>query len=100
MYRHRRRRRCRAVATATAIATTTAIHLLDASTNATTCFDNLFSRCLFCRCVSADRETVTFEKEPMPLIPASGEESDEKQSFSSKNRFSSRNAFPSTISLR
>ncbi|XLT51429.1 hypothetical protein HN873_044033 [Arachis hypogaea] len=28
----------------------------------------------------------------MPSIPASGEESDEKQSFSSKNNFSSRNA--------
>ncbi|RYR69383.1 hypothetical protein Ahy_A03g015938 isoform A [Arachis hypogaea] len=32
------------------------------------------------------------EKEPMPSSPASGEESDEKQSFSSKNKFSSRNA--------
>ncbi|XP_072066862.1 uncharacterized protein [Arachis hypogaea] len=67
------RRRRRAVATAIATATATAIHLLDA--NATT-----------------TRDTVTFEKEPMPSIPASGEESDEKQSFSSKNNFSSRNA--------
>ncbi|XP_020967476.1 uncharacterized protein LOC110266799 [Arachis ipaensis] len=37
------------------------------------------------------RDTVTFE-EPMPSNPASGEESDEKQSFSSKNKFSSRNS--------
>ncbi|QHO12315.1 hypothetical protein HN51_069989 [Arachis hypogaea] len=60
--RHHRR----AVATAIATATVTTIHLLDASANATTCFDDLFSRCLFRRCVSSGRDTVTFEKEPMP----------------------------------
>ncbi|XP_020976742.1 uncharacterized protein LOC107639128 isoform X3 [Arachis ipaensis] len=86
------RRHRRAVATAIATATATTIHLLDTSANATTCFDDFFSRCLFRRCVSSGCDTVTFEKEPMPSSPASGEESNEKKSFSSKNKFSSRNA--------
>ncbi|XP_020964616.1 glutathione S-transferase U2-like [Arachis ipaensis] len=51
------RHRCCDVTAATGTTTATAIHLLAASANATTCFDNLFSRFLFCRSVTSCRDT-------------------------------------------